>query len=85
MSPAGVPTLLYSGGNPDPIRGVYGPGHCSVLDTDAGQLLCFHFRTAPDAARLFGTLPLRCGADDRPYCLGESTDWRGRLSRWPPV
>jgi arabinan endo-1,5-alpha-L-arabinosidase len=104
VSPAGVPTLLYSGGNfagfygvgvlrreagtwvdasptpadcllaPDPARGVHGPGHCSVLDTDGGQLLCFHFRTAPDRPRQFGIVPLRWGADDRPYCLVGSTD-----------
>jgi arabinan endo-1,5-alpha-L-arabinosidase len=104
VSPAGVPTLLYSGGNfagfygvgvlrreagtwvdtsptpadcllaPDPARGVHGPGHCSVLDTDGGQLLCFHFRTAPERPRQFGIVPLRWGADDRPYCLVGSTD-----------
>jgi hypothetical protein len=104
LSPAGVPTLLYSGGNfagfygigilrrergtwvdtsptpadcllaPDPEHGVYGPGHCSVLDTDGGQLLCFHFRTSPDAPRQFGILPLRWDADDRPYCPVDSAD-----------
>jgi Glycosyl hydrolases family 43 len=105
LSPAGVPTLLYAGGNfagfygigvlrrqgggawvdtsptpadcllaPDPGRGVYGPGHCSVLDTAGGQLLCFHFRTSPDAPRQFGILPLRWGADDRPYCPVDSSD-----------
>jgi GH43 family beta-xylosidase len=55
---------------PMPERGVYGPGHCSVLATDAGpdrQVLCFHFRTAPDAPRQFGLLPLSW-AGDRPYC-----------------
>jgi arabinan endo-1,5-alpha-L-arabinosidase len=104
LSPAGVPTLLYSGGNfagfygigvlrreggrwvdtsptpadcllaPHPERGVYGPGHCSVLDTDRGQLLCFHFRTSPVAPRQFGILPLHWGADDRPYCTVDTAD-----------
>lgn len=98
LSPAGVPTMLYSGGNfagfygigvlrheggrwvdtsptpadcllaPIPERDLHGPGHCSVLSTDGGQLLCFHFRTSPDRPRQFGILPLRWGADDRPYC-----------------
>jgi hypothetical protein len=65
---------------PAPDRGVYGPGHCSVLDADAdagapagplagaGQALCFHFRTSPDGPRQFGILPLRWDASDRPYC-----------------
>ncbi|HEY6746280.1 MAG TPA: family 43 glycosylhydrolase [Mycobacteriales bacterium] len=55
---------------PMPERGVYGPGHCSVLATDAApdrQVLCFHFRTAPGAPRQFGILPLSW-AGDRPYC-----------------
>jgi hypothetical protein len=63
---------------PAPARGVYGPGHCSVLDVDAQagagplagarQALCFHFRTSPDGPRQFGILPLRWDASDLPYC-----------------
>lgn len=98
LSPGGVPTMLYSGGNftgfygigvlrreggrwvdtsptpedcllaPVPELGLHGPGHCSVLDTDGGQLLCFHFRTSPDAPRQFGIVPLRWDENDRPYC-----------------
>jgi Glycosyl hydrolases family 43 len=64
---------------PMPERGVYGPGHCSVLTTGAGptrrQVLCFHFRTAPGAPRQFGILPLSW-AGERPFCAvgGEIAD-----------
>jgi glycosyl hydrolase family 43 len=60
---------------PMPERGVYGPGHCSVLATPAGpdpQVLCFHFRTAPGAPRQFGILPLSW-TGDRPYCAVPGT------------
>ncbi len=53
---------------PSPERGVHGPGHCSVLGTGPGGLLCFHFRTGPDRPRQFGILPLLWDAEDRPYC-----------------
>jgi len=53
---------------PVPERGVYGPGHCSVLREQRGSLLCFHFRTDPDRPRQFGILPLRWDAADRPHC-----------------
>ena len=99
LSPAGVPTMLYSGGNfagfygigvlrrqggrwvdtsptpedcllaPIPDRGLYGPGHCSVLETGGSQLLCFHFRTSPDTPRQFGIVPLHWGEDDRPRVI----------------
>ena len=52
---------------PMPERGVYGPGHCSVLTRGGDQLLCFHFRSTPDALRQFGILPLRWHPTDRPY------------------
>lgn len=52
---------------PMPERGVYGPGHCSVLDTPAGQLMCFHFRVSPETPRQFGMLPLRWDRSDVPY------------------
>lgn len=60
---------------PMPERGVYGPGHCSVLDRGDGsdQLLCFHFRLAPDLPRQFGIVPLRWDGD-RPYCPIEGID-----------
>lgn len=53
---------------PDPDRGVHGPGHCSVLETGSGALLCFHFRTGPDRLRQFGILPLHWDSADQPYC-----------------
>lgn len=49
-------------------RGVYGPGHGSVLELRGGSLLCFHFRTSPDGPRQFGMLPLRWDGADRPFC-----------------
>lgn len=52
---------------PAPGHGLYGPGHCSVLTGDAGQLICFHFRTGPDQPRQFGILPLEWDRTDRPY------------------
>jgi hypothetical protein len=73
LSPTAEDCLLA----PMPKRGVHGPGHCSVLETDdpAGgrrQLLCFHFRTGPDRPRQFGILPLAWDAADRPYCPVET-------------
>ncbi|MFL6129856.1 MAG: family 43 glycosylhydrolase [Mycobacteriales bacterium] len=50
-----------------PARGLYGPGHCSVLGTGGGQLLCFHFRTTADGPRQFGIVPLRWNHRDLPY------------------
>lgn len=64
LSPTSRECLLA----PMPERGVYGPGHCSVLEADGRQVLCFHFRTGPDRPRQFGLLPLRWDAEDRPYC-----------------
>ncbi len=53
---------------PMPERGLHGPGHCSVLDAGpAGQMLCFHFRTSPEAPRQFGIVPLEWDRSDRPY------------------
>jgi hypothetical protein len=53
---------------PMPERGLYGPGHCSVLGSGAvPQLLCFHFRISPDAPRQFGIVPLEWDPTDRPY------------------
>lgn len=52
---------------PAPERGLHGPGHCSVLATGAGQLLCFHFRTGADRPRQFGIIPLEWDRTDRPY------------------
>lgn len=97
VSPAGRPTMLYSGGNyagfyaigllrrdrdgwvdlsrtpqqcllaPAPEHGLHGPGHGSVLGTDRGQLLCFHFRTGPGTPRQFGIVPLEWDSSDLPY------------------
>jgi hypothetical protein len=64
LSPTPAEALL----GPHPEDKLFGPGHCSVLQSDGRTYMCFHFRSEPDAPRQFAVVPLEWDErTDLPY------------------